>query len=314
MSANLIDLRHLRYFVAVVRERSFRGAASVVHVSQPPLTRQVQQLEDALGVQLLIRGSKGVEPTIAGETFFTEATNILNLMDQAVVRARLAGAGQLGRLEVGVFGSAVLDAVPRIIIAFRALYPQVEVVLHNMDREHQIKALHERRITVGFNRFFQDEPDLTWETLITETMLVAVPSSHPLAARTELSLDDIADEPLVFYPRVERPQGFTNYLMRMFHKRNITPKVVQDVDDVVTAVALVSSGLGLCLVVESAQNLRLPGVSYVRLRREDEVQFDLSMIWRSDDTSPLLEAFLAVARSGDVPGSLAVKQPEVEHE
>ncbi|EZP74028.1 LysR family transcriptional regulator [Sphingomonas paucimobilis] len=296
MSLNAIELRQLRYFVAVVRQRSFRGAAAVVHVSQPPLTRQVQQLEDALGVQLLIRGSKGVELTPAGATFYTEACNILDLMDQAVARARLAGSGHLGRLDVGVFGSAVLDAVPRIIVAFRTLYPHVEVVLHNMDREHQVQALRERRITIGFNRFFRDEADLTWETLLTEPMLVAVPSGHPLASRAELSIDDIASEPLVFYPRVERPQGFTHYLMRMFHTRNMTPNIVQDVDDVVTAVALVSSGLGLCLVVESARNLQLPGVSYVRLRREDEVQFDLSMIWRTDDHSPLLRAFLEVAR------------------
>jgi DNA-binding transcriptional LysR family regulator len=295
--SSAIELRHLRYFVAVVRERSFRAAALVVNISQPPLTRQVQQLEEVLGVQLLIRGTKGVEPTVAGAMFYTEACNILGLMDQAATKARLAGAGELGRLDVGVFGSAVLDAVPRIIISFRELYPQVEVVLHNMDREHQIQALRERRIVVGFNRFFRDEPALTWETLVSETMLVAVPSNHPLARRDALSLEDLADVPLVFYPRVEKPQGFTDYLMRMFHGRNITPKIVQDVDDVVTAVSLVSSGLGLCLVVEAARNLQLPGVSYIPLAQSDQVQFDLSMIWRSEDRSPLLEAFLAVARA-----------------
>ncbi|RRB97023.1 LysR family transcriptional regulator, partial [Escherichia coli] len=124
------------------------------------------------------------------------------------VKARLAGAGELGRLDVGAFGSAVLNAVPRIIISFREHYPQVEVVLHNMDREHQIKALRERRIIVGFNRFFRNEPDLTWETLVSETMLVAVPSNHHLARNSALSIEDLADEPLVFYPRVEKPQGF----------------------------------------------------------------------------------------------------------
>src|SRR3546814_11079164 len=93
-------------------------------------------------------------------------------------------------------------------------------------------------------------------------MLVAVPSNHRLAKNRSLSIEDLANEPLVFYPRVERPQGFTDYLMRMFHSRNITPNIVQDVDAVVTAVSLVSSGLGLCLVVEAARNLKLPGVSY----------------------------------------------------
>jgi DNA-binding transcriptional LysR family regulator len=303
--SSAIELRHLRYFVAVVRERSFRAAASVVNISQPPLTRQVQQLEEVLGVQLLIRGTKGVELTIAGAMFYTEACNILGLMDQAVVKAKLAGAGELGRLDVGVFGSAVLDAVPRIIISFRELYPQVEVVLHNMDREHQIQALRERRIVVGFNRFFREEADLTWETLVTEMMLVAVPSNHRLAKNRSLSIEDLANEPLVFYPRVERPQGFTDYLMRMFHSRNITPNIVQDVDDVVTAVSLVSSGLGLCLVVEAARNLQLPGVSYIPLKEADQVQFDLCMIWRTEDHSPLLEAFLTVARAARVDAGFA---------
>jgi DNA-binding transcriptional LysR family regulator len=299
MSLANIELRHLRYFTAVVRERSFRGASLAVHVSQPPLTRQIQQLEEELGVQLLIRGSRGAEPTAAGAAFFVEAENILGLVDQAVVRARLAGDGELGRIDVGVFGSAVLDTVPRIIVAFRRRFPNVEVVLHNMDREAQVRALRERRITVGFNRFFNDEPGLAWETLFTEPMLVAVPTAHPLAKRDEIGLDDLSDQPLVFYPRVERPGGFTNFLMRMFHQRNITPNVVQDVDDVVTAVALVSSGLGLCLVVESARNLRMPGVAYVSLKPADRVQFDLCIIHREDDVSPTLKAFVDVARACD---------------
>lgn len=299
MSASSIDLRHLRYFVAVVRERSFRAAANVVHVSQPPLTRQVQQLEEALGVQLLVRRSNGVEPTEAGAAFYVEAENILKLLGGAVANAQLAGEGRLGRLEVGVFGSAVLDTVPRIMLAFRSLYPNVEVVLHNMDRDSQVEALRERRITVGFNRFFLDEPGLTWESLFTERMLVAVPATHPLAHREEIDLNELSSEPLVFYPRVERPGGFTNALLQMFHRRSIIPNIVQDVDDVVTAVALVSSGLGLCLVVESARNLRMPGVCYVRLRAEDELQFELCMIWRSDERSPLLVAFRDVARNCD---------------
>src|SRR3546814_19051241 len=107
--------------------------------------------------------------------FYTEACNILGLMDQAVVKAKLAGAGELGRLDVGGFGSAVLDAVPRIIIAFSELYSQVEVVLHNMDRENKVKALRERRILAGFNRFFREEAHLPWETTVTATMPLAVP-------------------------------------------------------------------------------------------------------------------------------------------
>lgn len=298
MSIGIIDFRHLRYFVAVAQQRSFRAAAQRLHVSQPPLTRQIHQLEEALGVKLLDRKPRGVELTEAGRVLLTEAQNILALTEQALEHTKLAGQGQLGRLDIGIFGSAILDIIPRIISAFRKAYPNVEIVMHNLDREGQLKALRERRIIVGFNRFFGNEPDLTWETLLSERMLVAVPARHPFADRKHISLKDLRNEPLVFYPRPPRPGagGFVEHLTRMFHQRGITPKVAHEVDDVVTAVALVSSGLGLCLVVESAKNLRMPGIAYVPLPPEDRVNFDLCMIRRSEETSPLLEGFMGVAR------------------
>ena len=143
MNIASLEIRHLRYFVAVVEQGSFRGAALRLHVSQPPLTRQIQQLEEVLGVQLLLRKPRGVETTVAGQVFFDEARNILALTEQAASRAQLAGEGQLGRLDVGVFGSAVLDTIPRIIQKFRNTYPRVEVVLHNLDRAGQLRALRE---------------------------------------------------------------------------------------------------------------------------------------------------------------------------
>lgn len=299
MSLGIIDFRHLRYFVAVAQQRSFRAAALLLHVSQPPLTRQIHQLEEALGVLLLDRKPRGVELTEAGRVLLTEAQNILALTEQALVHTRLAGQGQLGRLDIGVFGSAILDIIPRIVLAFRKAHPKVEIVMHNLDREGQLKALRERRIMVGFNRFFGEEPDLQWETLLSERMLVAVPMRHGFADRKQISLKDLRDEPLVFYPRPPRPgaAGFVQHLLRMFHQRGITPNVAHEVDDVVTAVALVSSGLGLCMVVESAKNLRMPGVVYVPLPPEDRVNFDLCMIRRNEETSPLLDGFMAVARS-----------------
>lgn len=191
----------------------------------------------------------------------------------------------------------MLDIVPRVVLHFRNRFPNVEVVLHNMDRESQIKALQERRIQIGFNRFFQDHPDLIWERVVHERMLVAAPSDHPLSSKASVSLRDLAGEPLIFYPRTSQPGGFSNYLMRIFHKLNIDPKIVQSVDDVVTAVAFVSSGLGLTLGVESARNLQLPGVTYLPLAEGDANAFDLSVIYRSAENSRLLTAFLESVRA-----------------
>ncbi len=296
MSLAGIELRHLRYFVAVVEQRTFRAAALRLHVSQPPLTRQIQQLEEMLGVKLLERSARGAEPTAAGKVFYTEARNLLTLAEQAAERTRMAGDGRLGRLDIGVFGSAVLGAIPRIVQRFRQTHPQVELVLHSLDRLGQVKALRERRIAVGFNRYFADEPDLSWEVIQTEQMVVVLPEAHPLAGREVLSLAEIGREPMILYPRTPRP-GFIDQMMRMFHLRRITPHVSQEVDDMVTAVGLVASGFGLSLVTDSGCNLRVPGTVQIPLRKDDSATVDLCVIHRRDDESPLLAEFLEVARA-----------------
>lgn len=295
--ASNIGIRQLRYFVAVVRHGSFRAAAQAVHISQPPLTRQIQQLEESLGTDLLVRRSRGVEPTPAGTVFYEDAAHILDLLDRAAERAQRTGKGQLGRLDVGVFGSAVLNTVPRIVKAFRELYPGVDVVLHNMDRESQVRALRDRRIDVGLNRFFEDEPDLLWEPLHSEQLFAVVPAAHPLAGLETIRFVDLAHEPLIFYPRVPRPTGFTYELMRLLHDRGIIPNVVQDVDDVVTAIALVSSGLGVCFAVESALTLQLPGIAFIPFHADENVRFELSIIHRAGENLRMVDAFLEVARS-----------------
>lgn len=297
-----IDLRHLRYLEAIVRNGSFRAAAEELNISQPPLTRQIQHLEAIIGAPLLLRRSSGIEPTPAGAALCVEARNILNLLENACTNAHLIGSGQRGRLDVGVFGSAVLDIVPRVVVAFRGRFPEVEVILHNMDRPMQVQALQDRRIMIGFNRFFQDHPDLVWEPVVHEPMLLIAPPDHPLAGRPSVRLADLAGEPLILYPRTNVPGGFANYLFRQFHKAGIEPNVVQTVDDVVTAVAFVSSGLGLSLGVDSARNLQLPGVTYVPLEDSGEAEFDLCMIYRASEESPLLAQFLATVR--DTVGSV----------
>lgn len=296
MAAHFMDFRRLSCFVAVVEQKSFRAAALKLHISQPPLTRHVQMLEESLGVQLLVRSAAGVEPTAAGQRFFEEARNLLALASQAGERVRLAGQGRIGRLDVGVFGSAVLGAIPKIVREFRERRPDVEVVLHSLDREAQLKALRERRIDVGFNRFFAEEPDLVWEVIQTEPMSVVVPEGHPLSGRASLTLAELARETLILYPRAPRP-GFIDHLMRLFHQRGLTPQRVQEVDDVLTAAALVASHLGLSLVTESGRSLTLPGIVHVPLATADRATVDLCIIQRRNDEAAIPRAFVEVARA-----------------
>ena len=296
MSIAGIELRHLRYFVAVVEQGTFRAASGRLHVSQPPLTRQIHDLEEMVGARLLERTSRGAEPTEAGRLFYEDARNLLSLIEPMVQRASLAGEGRIGRLDVGVYGSAVLGAIPRIVQQFRLTHPDVEIRLHSLDRAQQIKALRERRINVGFNRFFSEEADLEWEVIQTEPMWVVLPQQHPLAGKTELSLADIGREPLILYPRTPRP-GFIDQMIRLFNRRHISPNVSQEVDDLVTAMGLVASGLGLSLVAQSGRGFNVVGTVQVPLRKKDEALVELCMIHRRQDRSTLLASFLGVARA-----------------
>lgn len=290
-----MDLRHLRYFVAVAEEENIGRAAARLHISQPPLTRQIQQLEEELGVTLFTRTPRGMELTQAGELFLEEARNIRALVEQATERTQRAGQGKLGRLDVGIFGSAILDAIPKLLLAFRNRYPDVKVVLHTMTKAEQIEALRQRRISVGFNRMLAPLADLEIKQVTTEALLLAVPAEHPLAAQPVIRFAELQDHPMVLFPTGARP-SFIDKVIGLCADSGFQPQISQEVGDAVTGVALVAGGFGVCLVPDSATTLQFPGVVYRQLADTPPNFFvDLSCIYRKDDQSPILAAFLDTA-------------------
>lgn len=291
-----MDLRHMKYFIAVAEEQNIGRAATRLHISQPPLTRQIQQLEEELGVQLFVRTPKGVEITQAGTLLLEDARNICALVEQATERTQRAGQGKLGRLDVAIFGSATLDAIPRLLLSFRNRNPGVKVVLHTMTKAEQIEALRQHRITVGFNRMLAPEPDIGTELVMTEQLLLAVSESDPLSKRVEIPFAELAHRPLVVFPTGARP-NFIDKVMTLCGERGFTPNISQEVGDAVTGVALVASGYGVCLVPKSATTLQFRGVVYRPLRDvPPHGAIDLSCIYRLGDQSPLLGAFLKTVR------------------
>lgn len=292
-----MDLRHLRYFIAVAEEQNIGRAAARLHISQPPLTRQIQQLEEELGVLLFTRTPRGMELTPAGELLLDEARNIRALVEQATERTQRAGQGKLGRLDIGIFGSAIIDIIPKLLEAFRSAYPDVKVVLHSMNKNEQIEALRQRRISVGFNRIITPLPDIASELVTTESLLLAVNANHPLAEKTVVPFQSLADHPLVLFPTGSRP-GLIDKVFGLCQQVGFVPQVSQEVGDVISAVALVARGFGTCLVSQSTSVLTLPGVVYRPLSGLPEnAQIDLSCIFRADDHAPILEAFLEVVRA-----------------
>lgn len=295
-----MELRHLRYFVAVAEEGSIGRAAERLHMAQPPLTRQIAQLERELGATLLTRTNRGVELTNAGRVLLDDARRMLHFAEQAGDRAVRAGDGLTGRLDIALFGTGIFGAIPMMLRAFRAEFPDVKIVLHNMAKAEQLEALAHRTIDLAFNRVVQPQPGITAETLLMERLYVAIPEDHPLAARTAVRLAELEGEPLVLFPAVTRP-SFIDVALRMCRDAGFEPNVVAEVDDVVHGIALVASGGALALIPESGRNLRVPGLINRPLTESSVSHIELCCIYRTDDQSPvlarLLDSFRASARS-----------------
>jgi DNA-binding transcriptional LysR family regulator len=292
-----MELRHLRYFVCVAEEQNIGRAALRLHISQPPLTRQIQQLEEQLGALLFRRTSRGVELTDAGRVLYEDARSILGQAERAAERTHKAALGLLGRIDVAIFGSGIFGVIPQLLRRFRNDYPEVSITLHSMNKEEQIDALRHHRITVAFNRLMRPVDGLSCETLLTEPIHVAVPSGTPLAARTAIAIEELQHQPLVLFPTGSRP-SFIDRVREMCLAAGFVPQVAQEVGDVVHAVALVGTGFGVCLVSHSATHMRIPGVTFRPLVHPTQSRVDLCCIHRSDDDSQILRAFLASMRRG----------------
>lgn len=288
-----MDLRQMRYFLALAQERNFSRAAERLHMAQPPLTRQIRLLEEQLGITLFVRTAKGVDLTEAGQTLLDELPNVLSLAQRAEERARLAGKGLIGRLDVGIFGSGVLNVIPLLLAHFHAARPEVQIVIHNLTKVEQIQALREHRITIAISRLPPNESDLRAEVVLREGLLVGLHEGHRLCAKTQISVRDLDNEPMILYPNVPT-RGLAQEIISAFVREGVRLRIEQEVEDVLTCVALVSCGFGLCITTESTANLHLPHVVYRPLKSRYLRDIDLSCLYRRDDNSPILTAFLSV--------------------
>jgi DNA-binding transcriptional LysR family regulator len=290
-----MDLRHMRYFLALAEERNFGRAAERLHMAQPPLTRQIRALEEELGTQLFIRTTKGAELTDAGLALLDEVPNLLALAQRAKERTQRAGQGLTGRLDVATFGSGILGAIPQVLARFHRERPEVKIVLHNLTKAEQLQALRERRITIGFNRLVPPQDDLSVEQVLREAMMVGLPTRHALTQQSSISIRDLDEVPLILYPNIPM-RGLAEEVMAAFRLEGARLRIEQQVEDVLTCIALVASGFGLCITTASTANLQLPGVTYRPLQSTHLHDVELSCLYRRADPSPVLAAFLAVVR------------------
>ena len=289
-----MELRHLRYFVAVADELHFGRAAQRLFIAQPPLSQQIRQLEEELEVELFVRTSRKVALTEAGQAFLKEARAILAQVDHAKLLAQRTAKGEVGELSLGFTNSAAFELLPRLLSAYRECYPHIHVTLQELKRDEQVNALHTGRIQVGILRPMVASVELCSEIIQREPLLLVLPSKHPLVYKEQVSIHDLAQETFVMLPRYWG-STFYDQIISLCYSAGFSPEVAQEAAEIHTIVGLVAANIGISLVPASTQFLRSRGVVYRRLQ-DDTSEVEMALAWHRDDRSPVVQAFLNLAR------------------
>ena len=259
-----MELRHLRYFVAVAEERNFTRAAERLHMAQPPLSRSIQQLEETLEVQLFQRDSRPLKLTETGKFFYAHAVQLL--AQTAELESMTRRVGNIERsLSVGFVGSTLYGMLPKIIRRFRDENATVELSLHEMSTMDQIRALKDGQIDIGFGRIRHEDPNIRRVILREEKMIVALPEGHPLSLlKPILALSDLVSETLIIFPKSPRP-SYADQVLSVFQDRGLKPRRIYEVRELQIALGLVAAGEGISVVPSSVYGLKRDDVSYKEL-------------------------------------------------
>jgi DNA-binding transcriptional LysR family regulator len=295
-----MELRHLRYFVAVAEEGHITRAAERLGIQQPPLSHQIRALERDLGVQLFRRLPRGVELTEAGRSFLEDARAALVRVDQGVEAARRAARGEQGHLRLAVPPTApFLPFVPQVILAFREAWPLVTVTMEESLRMETIERLQGGQLDIAFLRASIAAPEgLVVHPLLEEPMVAALPSGHPLAGAGRdpaLSLRALAGETFIAYARDQGPALYEAMAAACL-RAGFSPRLGQEAPRISTALGLVATGFGVTLVPASMRRMALEGVSYRDLEGADGAKAFLSLAARRDDGSATVKQFVALVR------------------
>ncbi len=288
-----MELRHLRYFVAVAEELHFARAAERLNIAQPPLSKQIRQLEQELGVQLLERTTRTVSLTGAGKVFLEEARRALWQTERAATLARQAQRGEVGELSVGFITSAGYEILPSILQAYHARYPQVEITPHHLTAAEQFDALEERRLHVGLVRPPVESDDLEFEVLRREPLMLALPEGHRLVQQESVERDELATEAFIVASGTRPVAGERR--LRLFGEEGFRARVVQEAPDILTILGLVAAGIGVAVVPAMVRTLRSRAVVYRPI--VGAPMSITALAWRRDERAPVLKGFLEVART-----------------
>ncbi|HWU04045.1 MAG TPA: LysR family transcriptional regulator [Novosphingobium sp.] len=285
-----IDIRQLRYFLAVAAERSFSQGARRLNMAQAPLSKRIQELEEALSTRLFHRETRPITLTPAGRLLQQEALRVVRDMDQLQATMHRFVADERPRFVIGLVPSTLYARLPEIIARFRQEAGDVDVALVEMDGHEQVEALKEGRIDVGLDRIVMDDPQVTHMVLREEPVIAALPVGHPLlTAQVPVPLAQIATLPHIVYPALPRP-SYADIVLSFFHERQLALPGVVEVRELQTALVMVASGAGACIIPESVARLARSDIGYAAIEEPLSVPFLLRR--RVGPVSPNLQRLL----------------------
>ena len=288
-----MELRHLRYFVTVAEELHFGRAAKRLNIAQPPLSRQIRDLEEELGAALFRRTSRRVDLTSPGHLFLMEARDILAHARRAGEMVKASQRGEFGSISIGFVTSAIYSVMTPILRGFHSQFPQVELRCREMATPEQINALHKGDISIGFLRTPLSDDAIRTHLLQRENLVLALPEDHPATRRQKLRLQDFATEPFILFPRKQGP-GAYDQIISACQAAGFTPILAQEGNEMQSMLGLVAAGLGVSLVPASLRNLRRPGIVYKTLSTPT-AEIEISLAIRKGENDPVETSFIEVA-------------------
>ena len=292
-----IDLKQLKYFLAVAEEKSFSRAAERLHISQPPLSQQIMKLESELGVRLFTRTTRSFELTVAGKALMVEAAELLAKMRMTIDTIRQIDRGEVGRLRVGIVGSAMWGPIPSMLEQFQSQFPRVTWTIHELGPNDQWEALRNRQIDVGYWREPRIEPqelkqaNLRQDLCFPENVCVAMNEKHPLASQDAIELIDIANEPMLTLHLTQSAEP--RYLIQCCVNAGFEPMIFQEAAEPQTLLAMVGAGLGVALLPQTTGRIGWPGVKFMPIRTNPP-SANLYISYLAQDDAPVVRAFLKI--------------------